>query len=153
METSVGALFLGLETTLSLKGRSYRMTAVDSVADQCVSRPDLEPELVSESLRADTRGAEAILYRISVARLGAVSPMEYGGRFLEHDRALLESAGVPTVVLVSGPGAYLDIIAALPCTVIAWRQAETPAEPASLGAACLTCTDAEGADLLLEVGE
>lgn len=149
----MGTLVLGPETTLSLKGKSYCMTAVDSVADQCISHADLAPEEASEALRAMTRGAEAILYRISVARPEAVSPMEYGGRFLEHDRALLESANVPTVVLVSGPEAYLDILAALPCTVIAWRQSETPAEPSSLGAACLTCTDSEGADLSLEVGE
>ncbi|MCC6404729.1 MAG: hypothetical protein IT207_12040 [Fimbriimonadaceae bacterium] len=147
-----GRVRLGHEPTLELRGRTYRMTRIAGVADRCLAHPSLDEEAALNQARGEALGAEAILYHLTSATGSKHSPMEYGGRFLEADRALLEACTVPTVLHVTGAGAYLDILAALPCTVIAWSQADVQAEPTSLGAHGLTCTDAVGADLALEQG-
>ena len=51
------------------------------------------------------------------------TPMQYGGFYLEHDRALLaeiEDARLNVLSVEGGPEPYLDFVADLPSHVLAW---------------------------------
>lgn len=151
MAVQAGLVRLGAEPTLVLHGTTYRLTAVQGVADRCLAGTAADVDQACAQVRSETEGAEAVLYHVASASPRTCSPMEYGGKYLEADRTLLSELAVPSVLLVSSEGAYLDVLAAMPCTVIAWRQSENPTEPAALGAVCLTASDSPAADLQFEV--
>lgn len=68
-------------------------------------------------------GVDGILYRLHGANAEHCSPMQYGGHYLEHDRALLESvsgAGCNIFFVVGDRDIYLDFVSDLPAHVMGW---------------------------------
>ena len=68
-------------------------------------------------------GADGVLYVLGGADPSLNSPMEFGGLYLEHDRALLAMiADAPfNVLMVNGPPDYLDFLEDLPAHALAWE--------------------------------
>ena len=72
--------------------------------------------------------ADGIFYRLACAEPEFATPMEYGGHYLEVDRALLgQAAGARMTVLCveGGPEVYLDFVSDLPAKVFAWNLDRT----------------------------
>lgn len=70
-------------------------------------------------------GAAGIFYRLDGAYAAAASPMEYGGHFLEIDRAILAEFldGHLNILYVEGEEeVYYDCVADLPAQVFAWHS-------------------------------
>lgn len=68
-------------------------------------------------------GADGICYLIDGAYPAASTPMQYGGFFLERDRALLESASrahVNMVLVAGSEEPYIDFVSDLPAALFAW---------------------------------
>jgi hypothetical protein len=66
-------------------------------------------------------GAPGIVYLLFGANPDHMSPMMYGGHFLELDRQILsESDGNRIVFVVGGPGVYLDFVSDLPAEAFGW---------------------------------
>ncbi len=73
-------------------------------------------------------GNDGIIYVLSGAEPKFCSPMQYGGHYLEHDRALLDEvrdARLNVLVIVGGEGTYIDFVSDLPAHVFAWDVAAT----------------------------
>ncbi|MBV6459127.1 MAG: hypothetical protein HONBIEJF_02270 [Fimbriimonadaceae bacterium] len=89
---------------------------------------------VSDVLASNVDG---ILYRLAGAAPEAATPMEYGGRYLEEDRRILEACtGCPVIVDVVGTAElYLDCLSDLPFD--AWTWQETPNNPSPESARAL----------------
>lgn len=89
-------------------------------------------ELIAETrqaiLSAQESGADAILYRLHGASPEFCSPMEFGGFFLEEDRALLAECTVPAILwLEGGTDLYLESVTDLPAAALGWPDPQ-PAE-------------------------
>lgn len=68
-------------------------------------------------------GADGVFYCLDGAYPPASTPMEYGGHYLETDRALLDSiaqARLNILYVVGGPETYFDCLADLPAHAFAW---------------------------------
>ncbi len=77
---------------------------------------------------AFSEGVDGIIYILRGAEPSLSSPMQYGGHFLEHDRALLEEvkeARLNVLVIAGGEGAFLDFVSDLAAHVFAWDVAAT----------------------------
>ena len=75
-----------------------------------------------------SEGFDGIIYVLRGAEPSLSSPMQYGGHFLEHDRALLEEfkeARLNVLVIVGGEGTFLDFVSDLPAHVFAWDVVAT----------------------------
>lgn len=97
-------------------------------------------------------GADGIAYFLLGADAEHCSPMQYGGLYLERDRELLEyarSLGLNMLVVVGGPGAYIEIVADLPAAIMAWDVQATGRSVQDVRAIRdgLLCGDDESADL------
>jgi hypothetical protein len=81
-----------------------------------------ESENRSAARLAIENGALGLLYEVHGADASRCTPMEYGGLFLERDRALLESVSdAPcNFVYINGKEPYLDFVADLPAQGFAW---------------------------------
>jgi hypothetical protein len=75
-----------------------------------------------EARRAIDSGAVGVFYEIHGATASQCTPMEYGGLFLEKDRAFLESiSDAPcNVVYIDGREPYLDFVSDLPAKAFGW---------------------------------
>jgi hypothetical protein len=101
---------------------------------------------------------EGIVYLLKGARMSLCTPMEYGGHFLELDRALLEEAGVcPRMVfVVGGADTFLDFVSDLPAEIFGWDVEATGvsvAEMRSLRPGLLAAHDAAADVFLTQAGE
>lgn len=76
---------------------------------------------------------DGILYRLAGAAPESATPMEYGGRYLEEDRRILESAtGCPVIVEVLGSAElYLDCLSDLPFDAWTWKESLNNPTPES----------------------
>ncbi len=75
-------------------------------------------ELTEAVRAADPNG---VLYLLEGAHPAATTPMEYGGHFLEVDRAILSVADPTRVaIFVEGRDAYLDFVSDLPGFALGW---------------------------------
>lgn len=75
--------------------------------------------------QAFDHGADGIFYRVVGAEPTKLSPMEYGGLFLDRDQALLagiEDARFNIVYADGGEGSYLDLVSSLPCHLFVWNE-------------------------------
>jgi len=80
-------------------------------------------ETEDEMRQALQAGADGIFYRVHGARAVFCTPMEYGGRYLESDRQILNSvsdARFNLVFIVGGNDVYLDFVSDLPAHVFGW---------------------------------
>ncbi len=75
-----------------------------------------------EARAAIKNGAVGVFYEIHGADASKCTPMEYGGLFLERDRAFLESVSdAPcNFIYINGKEPYLDFVSDLPATIFAW---------------------------------
>ena len=101
-------------------------------------------------------GAVGVFYELHGANAGQCTPMEYGGLFLERDRAFLEAvADAPCNFLyVNGKEPYLDFVSDLPARVFAWDAAASGIsvqEVKTMRSGCLMA-DADAADIRLNAG-
>jgi len=72
--------------------------------------------------------ADGIFYRLQGAEPKFATPMEYGGHYLEVDRALLQHASTArmnVLCIEGGPEAYIDFVSDLPAQVFAWDLEQT----------------------------
>lgn len=96
----------------------------------------------SEALDA---GCDGIFYRLFGATPFETTPMEYGGFFLEKDRALLESiveARFNVLSIEGGEGVYLEFVHDLPCSALTWNEKEsklTPRKVREIHSGALAC--------------
>lgn len=77
-------------------------------------------------------GADGVFYRLEGAHPGASTPMQYGGFYLERDRALLNEvaeARLNVLYVAGGPEPYLDFVADLPAHLFAWDIAASGVSP------------------------
>jgi hypothetical protein len=68
-------------------------------------------------------GADGIFYCLFGAQPGIMSPMMYGGNFLELDREVLsltENSRFSAIFVVGGPGVFLDFVSDLPGEAFGW---------------------------------
>ncbi|HRF61120.1 MAG TPA: hypothetical protein PLH94_14550 [Fimbriimonadaceae bacterium] len=105
--------------------------------------PD-EGERLLQELIAETReeaelaleaGADGLFYRLDGAYPAATTPMEYGGHYLEVDRALLAAFGEArfNVLLVEGRDeVYYDFVSDLPAHAFAWDRAHSGVDVAAM---------------------
>ncbi len=73
--------------------------------------------------RARESSVDGIFYRLVGAEPSLCTPMQYGGYYLERDRALLESiasAPLNVVFVDAGMEAYMDFVSDLPAAFFAW---------------------------------
>ena len=83
----------------------------------------LRLEVLAEAQAALELGADGVAYILDGAYPGATTPMEYGGHYLEVDRAILTAlAEAPlNLVFVRGDNdPYLDFVADLPAAFLGW---------------------------------
>lgn len=76
-----------------------------------------------EIISAIEGGADGILYALMGASADQMTPMEYGGFFLEHDREILEAAQQARfnlLLIVGGEETYIDFVSDLPAHAFAW---------------------------------
>lgn len=74
------------------------------------------------------RGADGVFYRLDGAYPDASSPMEYGGHYLEIDRALLSEIGdarLNVLFVEGGEETYYDCLTDLPAHVFAWDMKQS----------------------------
>ena len=70
-------------------------------------------------------GADGIFYRLQGAEPKHCTPMQYGGHYLEADRALLQRAAearINVLFLECGPDLYFDCLTDLPAQILAWDK-------------------------------
>lgn len=94
----------------------------NSVLDQMVKETESEMEA------ALSTGADGVAYVIDGAYPGASTPMQYGGYYLERDRALLEqfdSARFNLIFVEGTEEVYLDSVSDLAGDALGWRVSET----------------------------
>lgn len=72
--------------------------------------------------RAKDAGIDGVFYRVVGAEPALCTPMQYGGYYLERDRALLEAADAKlnVVYIDAGMEAYMDFVSDLPAAFFAW---------------------------------
>jgi hypothetical protein len=114
-----------------------------------------EADARREAQGALEQGAIGVFYEVHGANAGQCTPMEYGGLFLEKDRAFLESvADAPcNFVYIDGKEPYLDFVSDLPAQVFAWDATGSTipvSEVRKLRQGALAADDAE-ADIPLQV--
>lgn len=108
----------------------------------------LRLEAMREAEAAFDAGADGIVYFLDGAFPAASTPMEYGGWYLEADRAVLTAVSDShlNLVYVAGNEPYLDFVADLPGTFLGWDAATGPGPEAvrriRLGAVALDHPDA-----------
>ncbi|MBL8087873.1 MAG: hypothetical protein JNM85_07365 [Chthonomonas sp.] len=105
----------------------------DAVLAQHVAEAE---EDIREAL---ANGADGIFYRLDGAYAGACTPMQYGGHFLELDRALLDGVPAGSVRLLHIMGEteiFLDFVADLPAEFVNWDQAHQTVSLATARALC-----------------
>jgi len=99
------------------------------------SLTDYISETQSEIEFALQSGADGIFYRLQGAEPKHCSPMQYGGHYLEADRALLERAGeakINVLFLECGPDLYFDCLTDLPAQILAWEKEATRLQVADI---------------------
>jgi hypothetical protein len=90
------------------------------------SDPEAGAERLSQAVLAireliDRAGSKGIVYLLFGATPDHMSPMMYGGHFLELDRQILSGAKCNRLVfVVGGPGVYLDFVSDLPAEAFGW---------------------------------
>lgn len=97
-------------------------TALEACADQ--TRRDIAAALEA--------GADGVVYCLAGAYPSCTTPMEYGGHFLEVDRAILSEAAEArfNVLWVRGKDQpYLDFVIDLPAHAFAWDMTATGMAP------------------------
>lgn len=114
-----------------------------------------EAEVLSrmEAQNALSNGAIGVLYELHGADTSQCTPMEYGGLFLEKDRAFLESiASAPcNMIYVNGKEPYLDFVSDLPAKVFGWDakgSGKSVAEVRKIRSGLLAADDTD-ADILV----
>ncbi|MCE9560248.1 MAG: hypothetical protein K8R88_15020 [Armatimonadetes bacterium] len=70
-------------------------------------------------------GAAGIFYRVFGACPAECTPMQFGGHYLEVDRAILNTItkGIKTIVFIEGEDIYFDFVSDLPCDAMGWDEA------------------------------
>lgn len=102
-------------------------------------------------------GADGVFYVLDGAYPPAASPMQYGGHYLEVDRAILSGiaeAQLNILYVPGGPETYFDCLTDLPARVFAWDIAEsgvTVEQMRGMRAGALAAADS-AADILLVEG-
>jgi hypothetical protein len=90
---------------------------------------DLLVDEVGAAIRAGLEsGKDGIFYILEGAHPDHTTPMQYGGLFLERDRALLAlaaEAACNVLWIVGGEETYLDFVSDLPAHVFAWDSLAT----------------------------
>jgi hypothetical protein len=100
-------------------------------------------------------GADGILYCLHGATLAHMSPMSYGGHFLERDRELLSaySSRAQIILFVAGgEGTYFDFVSDLPASAFAWDANSsmiTASEMRSIRAGALASAD-PSSDIIID---
>jgi len=79
-------------------------------------------EVKSDITAAISAGAQGIIYKLYGADLASNTPMEYGGHFLEVDRAILSQFDsiVRMIFVVGGADTFIDFVSDLPAEIFAW---------------------------------
>jgi hypothetical protein len=110
-----------------------------TIRSDSVSAAALINELASETESIigsiSSSGFDGTFYRLTGAEPAKLSPMQYGGLFFEHDWNLISAArktGLVVVFADVGEDAYFDVIASLPCTVLAYDAAKSKISGADL---------------------
>lgn len=65
-------------------------------------------------------GATGIVYRLVGACPEHCTPMQFGGLYLEGERAILSDVTVPTLVYIEGADVYFEFVSDLPATYMGW---------------------------------
>lgn len=65
-------------------------------------------------------GASGIVYRLVGACPEHCTPMQFGGLYLEGERAILSDVTVPTLVFIEGAEVYFEFVSDLPATYMGW---------------------------------
>lgn len=108
--------------------------------------------LIAEAMDA---GADGVLYKLYGATERYCTPMQYGGYYLELDRAILSEvtdAPFSMVYIVGDADTFIDFVSDLPAHAFAWDAAATGFSAAAVrelrqGA---LCADDPDADILLQ---
>lgn len=77
-------------------------------------------------------GADGFAYRMAGVSPDHASPMQYGGQFLESDRALLQEhsdARFVMLVVTDSQDPFLDFISDLPAHALAWPMSKSGIAP------------------------
>jgi hypothetical protein len=100
----------------------------------------------TEAARAEAKdalaaGADGICYEVEGASPSDCSPMQFGGYYLEVDRALMEEisdAPLNVLWIKSTKDAYLDFVCDIPAAIFAWSDPERrPSEVRDIRPGCL----------------
>lgn len=114
-------------------------------------------EARDEAARAIDAGADGIFYRLDGAYPATATPMEYGGHYLEVDRAILGEFGDARFNVLSVEGSeevYYDFVSDLPAHAFTWDAAHSGVDVAAMRAirAGALAAEAPEADILLTNG-
>lgn len=146
----VSAVTLGCQPAMEADGVRTQLTKVRGVWRVCLEL-GTEPQDAVERVVDAAAGAAGFLYELEGACPDHTTPMEYGGVYLESDRAALAelARSGPVVLLARGRDAYLDVLAGLPCTAMAWLESEVGAGRGAVDSAVPAATET-GGDFRLE---
>jgi hypothetical protein len=94
----------------------------------------LEEEVRGRAMDSLGAGADGVLYRLHGAHPRHCTPMQYGGHYLERDRAILDSvreASFNLLFVVGDEETYFDFVSDLPAHAFGWDR-EASGAPVSL---------------------
>ncbi|MES1227729.1 MAG: hypothetical protein ABUL72_03605, partial [Armatimonadota bacterium] len=140
---------------LELMGEDPLETVKSAEFDDVVQ--GIESEHSRQARAAITNGALGVFYEVHGADASQCTPMEYGGLFLERDRAFLESvADAPcNFIYINGKEPYLDFVSDLPGAFFAWdlKGSGIPISEVRIMRNGLLAADDPDADLQIGNGE
>jgi hypothetical protein len=150
--SKAGTVLLGGDARIEGPGGPIPVAVVPCVYRLAEDR-GIEAPAAAQTAAAMAEGHDAVAYVVDCACPGVLTPMQYGGHYLELDRAVLEPlVQMSTVVLwARGHEPYLDVLAGLPHTILAWSRAETGLGRGDVETPGLTATDDGLGDYVLEV--
>lgn len=154
-ESAVLAFVPNLYRRFQLMGKDPVAILKDTTAIGMVE--EAEAKSLRDARGAIEGGAMGVFYEIHGADASQCTPMEYGGLFLEKDRAFLEAiADAPcNVIYINGKQPYLDFVSDLPAKVFAWdiKGSGIPVSEVRKMRDGLLAADASDADLELKASD
>lgn len=93
-------------------------------ADPAVGETRLNELAVVTQSEINVAASQGILYRVYGACPAECTPMQFGGHYLEVDRAILNTItkGTKTIVFIEGEDIYFDFVSDLPCDAMGWDE-------------------------------
>ncbi len=115
---------------------------------------ELAEETGAEMAQALEQGADGVFYVLDGAYPARTTPMQYGGFFLEVDRALLEEIdkkGFNVLFVKGDEEPYIDFVSDLPAQAFAWESKSVSIEAVrEMRKGALAAADPQADVLLLE---